>query len=146
MTQTDSNTVTIKELLAKYELQSPLSSEFQSYISSEMGSIFKRVLKRSGQYSFFSGIFISLYFFLKKHGIHLTVTRIALSIVTALPSAVGGYFLYINMAEEPKITVPPIKERAIKGHKKSNIILHRFIPPPYTSAHTRLALFYWSAF
>ncbi|MFC1670665.1 hypothetical protein ACFL20_09750 [Spirochaetota bacterium] len=114
MTQGESNTVDLKELLSRYELQSPVPVDFQEYISSEMGSMFKRILKRAGQYSLVYGIFIALYFFLKKYGIKFTLTRLIVSLVTTAAIVTGSFYVYIKVIDEKTVDTTETMDLKIK--------------------------------
>jgi hypothetical protein len=125
----DNETPRMREILGRYRLDSPLSPEEKRTISSGMAPMFRRVLKGGGKYTFLSGIFLSIYFFFRRFGITITVTKAIVSIITAAGIVTGGYFLYLSLrgagpfagAEKaPVNAVSKSGDEAAKGRAASN--------------------------
>jgi hypothetical protein len=84
----------LKDLLVEYKLDRPVPHDIREYFSNEMGPIFKKVIKRAGIIGTIYGIFLSIYFYFKKFGITVTVTKIIITFVSFVSLIVGGYLLY----------------------------------------------------
>lgn len=91
MNKRDQETMLLEKLLDRYRFARPVPPEIQEAILSSKKKIFVRVLKTTGAFSAAYGVFISLYFALKKTGAGVLVAKIAIACAATATLSYGAY-------------------------------------------------------
>lgn len=92
MSKSNHDIFLLEGLLNKYDFVQPVPLKIQERMLSVKKNIFKKILKTLGIYSFFSGIFISIYFSAKKLGFSIFISKIIISTITIASISTGTYF------------------------------------------------------
>lgn len=92
MKQGTNDIAKLEGLVKQYRLAHPVPADFQEAILSRKGDVFRRILKSTGQHGFIYGIFLTLYFFLKKAVPGLPIIKTLLSLLLVLSVSLGGYY------------------------------------------------------
>ena len=66
-----------QQVFIKYKLDVPVSSEMQNYMHASKKENLKKILKKSGSYSLVFGAILTVFFYLKKAGIGVSITKAA---------------------------------------------------------------------
>ncbi|MBN2159821.1 MAG: hypothetical protein JW807_10530 [Spirochaetes bacterium] len=118
MKKSNQETLLIEKLLEKYRLTRPISPKDRDAIISSKRKILKRVLKTVGAFSALYGLYLSLYFAVKKAGIGV-ILKTLLTCALAGSLAYGGYravkAVRVSRLEQPSgreaITLEDIRAR-----------------------------------
>jgi hypothetical protein len=105
MTGSHATPEAMRGLLGRYGLAAPVPDEHKKIISGSMARVLSAVLKRGGMYSLPYGIFLALYFFLKKFGITLTAAKTAVLVTMTASVSAGGYYIYQSDAVRGNVEV-----------------------------------------
>ncbi|MCP4138465.1 MAG: hypothetical protein GY754_46335 [bacterium] len=119
----------LEALLDKYKFSNPLPEDEKEYSLVSKKRVYKRVLKSLGIYSFFSGIIVSIYFWLRKIGVGVSVFRGIMVFIIAGAVSLCVYLVLKdyprekpaepeNRAELPLIVQPVDKARKAEPVKK----------------------------
>ena len=98
----NNNTISMQGLLQKYKLDEPLPEKIQKDILKNKNRNYKKILKSAGKYSFLTGLFASIYFFIKKFGVSITTAKSIISITAVVGISTGAYFTAPYVAEQFK--------------------------------------------
>ncbi len=116
MNKRDENTLLLERLLDKYKFARPVPEEIQDEILASKKKNLVRVLKTVGAFSALQGLFLSLYFWLKKLGIGIPITKYIITAATLAAVTSGGYYaLTIRGAEEKGREEKPGQGETIVG-------------------------------
>jgi hypothetical protein len=88
----DKDTALMEKLLDRYRLTRPASGEVRQSAMTGKKPMLMRVLKTAGAYSALQGIFLSIYFSLKKAGIGVTIAKVVVTGAAAASLSYGGYY------------------------------------------------------
>jgi hypothetical protein len=97
MNKSNQETLLMEKLLEKYRLTRPVAPVDRDAIMSSKQKILERVLKTVGVFSALYGIYLSLYFAVKKAGIGIIIKTI-LTCAVAGSLAYGGYRAVMSAA------------------------------------------------
>ena len=73
MKNIEMETTELQQILDSYNLSTPLDREFKKYAIGSMGKQFNKIMKKTGDYGFFSGVANSIFFFIRTNGIFLSI-------------------------------------------------------------------------
>jgi hypothetical protein len=100
--------ITLEKLLNEYRISSPAPPELKSYARLRKGLLFKKILKACGRYTLIYGIFSAIYFFLKKSGLWLSITKTVTVVALTASVTTGGYYAVKNITGEKPA---PVEEK-----------------------------------
>jgi hypothetical protein len=108
----------LEGLLDRFQFDEPIPEEVQRTILSKKKKILIRVLKTVGVFTFFNGIVITIYFWLKKIGISFTITKVLVSTVAVASVTYGGYFATTTVMNKISNNAQIQKEEPTKNEKE----------------------------
>jgi hypothetical protein len=93
-------TMLLEKLLARYRFTRPVPPEVQDAILSSKEKILVRVLKTTGTFTALYGVFLSLYFAIKKTGAGIFLAKIVIVCTSAAALSYGAYYAASSMARD----------------------------------------------
>ncbi len=115
MKKTDPDVVYLENLLARYNISEKIPPEIKSYTRSQKSARFKRIMKACGGYTLVSAALSALYFFFKKTGIGMTITKILSAAVLTASISAGGYYAVKKISREKN---QEVREKELKQTEK----------------------------
>ena len=113
----------LEMLVDKYKLAQPVPAEIQEIILSSKKKIFLRILKTVGSFTVLYGLFLSLYFALKKAGIWFTVSKCIISGITVASISYGGYYAVTTYSTgHQKKIAESLRRELIADHAIGNTV------------------------
>jgi hypothetical protein len=102
----DKDTALIEHLLDKYKLVRPAPVEVRQSAMAGKKPMLVRVLKTAGAYGALQGLFLSVYFALKKAGIGVTIAKVIVAGVAAASLCYGGYYAVTHGRDSDRVVTP----------------------------------------
>ncbi len=87
------DTMILEKLLARYRITSPVPPDVQDLILSSKKKNLVRILKTTGAFSAAYGVFLSIYFAVKKMGLGIPLIKLIISGLSVTAVAYGGYYM-----------------------------------------------------
>jgi hypothetical protein len=106
MNKTDQDILRLEKLLADYKITETIPPEIKNYTRLRKSGQFKRIMKACGQYTLLSAAASALYFFFKKTGIGITLTKTLFAAVITASISTGSYYavqkIYREKSRQPE--------------------------------------------
>lgn len=141
----------LEKLLQNNDLTNHQTKEFKKFSRKSKGRIYKKVIKRTAQYSILYAIFMSVYITCKNNTVLIMTAKVITAAVAALLIGAGGYFVAdkylfeknvneikeirqieeINPEVEEKKPIEEVKETVLKKETaaEKNTVEETFNPP-----------------
>jgi hypothetical protein len=110
MNKANQDTLLLEKLLDKYKFIRPVPPGVQESILSSKKRTLVRILKTAGAFSAVYGVFLSLYFAVKKMGIGIPVTKFIISGITIASLSYGGYYAAVTLSRDRDSGTSPVKK------------------------------------
>ncbi|MBP7737940.1 MAG: hypothetical protein KA369_18325 [Spirochaetes bacterium] len=104
MNKRDQDTLLLERLLDKYKFARPVPEDIQDEILASKKKNLVRVLKTVGAFSALQGVFLSVYFWIKKLGIGIPIAKFLITAVTLAAVTYGGYYALTTRGAEDLLT------------------------------------------
>jgi hypothetical protein len=114
MNKENHDTMLLEKLLEKYRFTRPVPPDVQDTILSSKKKNLVRILKTTGAFSAAYGLFLSVYFALKKMGIGIPVMKFVISGVSVAAVAYGGYYMITAGPRADRAAPPPVKNLSLE--------------------------------
>ncbi len=122
MKREEPDVIALEKLMSHCGLRAKTPPEIKSYAALGKGSRYNRILKACGHYSLFSAAVSALYFFFKKTGIGISLTKALSAVVITASVSAGGYYTVKKITGEK---THPAEEKELKKSVKPGVILQR---------------------
>ncbi|MCP4132173.1 MAG: hypothetical protein GY754_14475 [bacterium] len=112
------------EILTRYKFKEPVPGHAREFAGKNKNKDLTDVLKKFGEYSFFYGLVLWLYYFLSKMGLGLSIIQakilfVAASLVLGVSVSTGGYFVVKSIQTvEPDFQKPVVENLEKQGFIK----------------------------
>ncbi|OHD63156.1 MAG: hypothetical protein A2176_11455 [Spirochaetes bacterium RBG_13_51_14] len=92
MNKSSQDTLLVEKIIDRYKLSRPVPPNIQDSILSSKKRILVRVLKTVGVFTAVHGVFLSIYFAVKKTGIGIPLIRYIISGIAVISLTYGAYY------------------------------------------------------
>ncbi len=135
-----------QSLLKGYKMQTAIPKEIREHMAKRLGPSYIKLLKQTGKYTIFSGIFLTIYFGLKKLLYKTTITNIITAMVLSSSIAIGSYMSVLEFSKSQAFATRNIAFSELllehDSSKPAAVIIYKLgIEPIQSSTVTRATLY-----
>ncbi len=119
MKKPDKDTLLLEELLDKYRFARPVPGDVREQILSSKKKNLVRILKTVGAFSALYGVFLTIYFSIKKLAVGVPMAKFIISGMTVAAVSYGGYYAAKTLvsSEKPKTSAAQEKRHPAEENR-----------------------------
>ncbi len=128
----------LEKLLSSHHLDQPIPPEIRKYIIGSMGRNYLSLLRSTGQYNLFTGLYLTCYFFIKKNGVILAFLKCLLgaaAVATLSYASYRAYEKYTGSGPAHKREIPAVSIEKPQNQPYAGPAGNKNVSPTFTMNH-----------